>query len=317
VNFELFRNDAFRADLREIYDLREVDVLPSGMPGHVPFFVSRKPFKSGSIFHLPFGFYQTADYFRSAWKSDEWQRVNVYAREHAKNVTLTTLGELDLETGVHCANNPVLTLADSNDPAEKYSTNLRTNLKKEWNKCRRHDIEIVTTRDPAHLNQFYDVLAEQYVREHKMVFQPRSLFVAFMREGGPGSLIVAKQGERVVGGLFLLRDGSVLHYNWGARARVGNVSIGTLLIDFAVRHAKSSGYATFNFGATPLSDSSLLDFKMRWGCDNLPVFQYYTSHRPAQIDLNTSFTSARKLYSKLPIRFAAMLMPVVVPWLIS
>jgi hypothetical protein len=109
----------------------------------------------------------------------------------------------------------------------------------------------------------------------------------------------------------------VLHYNWGARTQFANVSLGTLLIDFAVRHAQSLGCVAFDFGSTPLSDRHLLDFKLRWGCDNLPVFKYFTSQRPAHIDLNTSFSAARKVYSALPVRWAAALMPAVVPWLVS
>jgi hypothetical protein len=72
-----------------------------------------------------------------------------------------------------------------------------------------------------------------------------------------------------------------------------------------------------DFGSTPLSDTALFDFKMRWGCENLPVYRYCTTTAPMHLDLNASFSGPRRLYAHLPVSFAMRLMPLVVPWLVS
>lgn len=316
MRFELYRTQLFLNIVKDLYDLREVQVLSAKSSIYLPFFCSRKPFRKKTVFSLPFGFYQTSDHLRQHWQGGEWEEVRKYGVQNNVDVTLTTVGELDIDKGVCCAYNPVLILDDVDDPSEKYSSNLRSNLHKEWNKCVRHGVEVGFVKDENEFRQFYKVMATQYVREHRMVFQPYELFRRFM-DNGMAQLVVARQGLRVVGGMLLLMDGGVLHYNWGARARVGNVSVGTLLIDFMVRHAKAQGYSFFDFGSTPISDSHLLDFKMRWGCINLPVFKYFTGDMPKLIDLNASYGLARRLYSLLPVRVATALMPRMVPWLVS
>ena len=312
----LFETESFLDIIASVYALRRVDLLDRGEPGYVPFFASVLPFRSGSIFNLPFGFNQPADYFEKRWQTGEWQRIGALSRKTGRNVTVSTLGPAPLGDGLHCANNPVLGLRSMDDPAHNYSANLRSNLRKERNKCQRLGIEIAISSDEADLLAFYQILARQYVREHRMVFNPVSLYRRLFTR--PDSLlVVAKQAGKVVGGMFLLADGNTLRYHWGARGSVENVSVGTVLIDFAIRLAQSRGFAVFDFGSTPLSDRHLFDFKMRWGCTNLQVFKYYTLRAPEQVDLNASFLLARRLFSHLPIGVAQALMPWVVPWLVN
>jgi hypothetical protein len=315
VEFELFHRPDFVAVLESVYDLEDVPGLSRILDGETPFLRSRKPFKGGAVFSLPLGFYQTADYFRRRWRGDEWPRLQAWAREHRANVTFTTVGALNLEPAVLRARNPVLALGG--DPAAGYSRNLRLNLRKEWNKAQRHGVVVEASLDRADLRAFYRLLATQYVREHRMLFQPYALFERLLGPEGPGRLVVARHGGRVAAGLYLLADGAVLHYNWGARGTVENVSLGTLLLDHAVRAAQAEGFEAFDFGSTPLSDTALLDYKMRWGCTDHPVLRHYTTAAPMELDLNASFTGPRALYARLPVGLAMRIMPGVVPWLVS
>lgn len=316
MNFALFDTEPFLQVVEATYDLSRVDVLAPGSAGYLPFFRSNKPFRKGHVFALPFGFYRTGQDIRQRWLANQWQQVCQYSRARRCNVTLTTVGDAAIDGAVHCANNPVLALAGGVPPSEAYSRNLKLNLKKERNKCQRHGIGIEFSHSGADLDAFYRVLATQYVREHRMVFQPFALYARLLRLG-VGRLLVAKTPEHgVVGGMFMLSDGPVLHYNWGARLQVANVSIGTLLIDAAVAHAAQSGYRYFDFGSTALSDSELLDFKLKWGCENVPVFRHHTLSRPSDVDLASSYAGARWWYSRLPVRAAMALMPAVVPWLV-
>lgn len=312
----LFDAEPFLDTISTVYALRRVELLRRDEPGYIPFFCSSRPFRGGVVFSLPFGFYRPAAYFEQHWQAGQWQHIQAWSRTSGRNVTVTTLGRANLGDGIHCANNPLLSLAETDDPARGYSSNLRSNLRKETNKCQRHRVELAVSRDEADLLAFYDVLARQYVREHRMVFNPLALYRRFF-DLPESLLVVAKQGGRVVGGMFLMADGSTLRYHWGARAAVENVSVGMVLIDFAIRLAKARGFAVFDFGSTPLSDHHLFDFKMRWGCTNMPVFKQFTLRQPAQVDLNTSFGLARRVFSHLPVGVAKALMPAVVPWLVS
>lgn len=317
MKFQLFDSEPFLRVIESVYDLTRVAVLPPGVEGSFAFFRSNKPLRGRELFALPFGYYRTAQDLRERWTANQWQAVKRYSAEHRCNITMTVLGEASFDDGVLCAHNPVLSLNTGQPAGERYTRNLRLNLKKEWNKCERHGIHIEFTQREDDLRAFYRVLATQYVREHRMVFQPFNLFQRLLALEGAARLLVARSDEHgVVGGLFMLCDGPVLHYNWGARLQVANVSVGTVLIDHAVRHAEQSGYQHFNFGSTALSDRNLLDFKLKWGCENVPVYRYHTLTRPADVDLASSYGAARWLFSRLPVEVAAAMMPVVIPWLI-
>lgn len=317
MKFQLFDSEPFLRVMEAVYDLARVEVLPHGSEGGFPFFRSNKPFRGNQLFALPFGYYRTAQDLRERWRSGQWQEVRRYSLERGCNITMTILGDAPIDGGVHGANNPVLALAAGQPIGDSYSRNLRLNLKKEWNKCQRHGIRIDFSDRDDDLRAFYRVLATQYVREHHMVFQPLTLYRRLLRLHDVAKLLVAKSDEHgVIGGLFMLSDGPVLHYNWGARAQVSNVSVGTLLIDHAIRHAAQAGYQYFDFGSTALSDHNLLDFKLKWGCENIPVYRYHTLSRPADVDLGSSYAGARRLFSRMPVRAAAALMPFVIPWLI-
>lgn len=315
MKFAIFDHPAFVQALCDLYRMQELAVLSPAEPGYLPFYRSRLPFKRSSAFALPFTFYRTADDVRERWAADQWDRVREFSRRQGINITLNTIGDAGLGQGSHCADNPVLPLGG--DIVAGYSRNLRSNLKKEWNKCHRLGVRVAFSDDEADLRQFYRVMATQYVREHRMVFQPYGLFRRLLQAPLMGKLLVARTPEgQVVGGLILTADQGVLHYTWGARSQQANLSIGTVLVDYAISHAMESGFTHFDFGSTPLSDHALLDFKLRWGADKLPVWRYHTLRRPADIDLNSSFSRPRHWFSKLPVPLAERLMPHLVPWLL-
>jgi hypothetical protein len=317
LNFRLFAAAPFLEVLARVYDLAPVAVLDPAAPGWLPFFASNKPFRRRPVFALPFGYHFAAADIHERWQAGQWDLVRRFSREHARNVRLTTVGEAGLGEGVQVAHNPVLRLRGAGEIEALYSRNLRSNLKKEVNKCARLGVQLEFTQAEQDLRSFYRVLATQYVREHRMVFQPLPLLRQLMRPGTGGRLLVARDASRrVIGGMFMLEDGEVLHYNWGARSRLANLSVGTVLIDHAIRHAKAAGCSHFDFGSTALSDQDLLDFKLRWGCENLPVMAYHTLHAPAPIDLASSHPGARRWFARLPVPVAETLMPRLVPWLI-
>ncbi len=298
-----------------VYKLRHLEYLyPS--QSQFPILASRNGFKSSNAFNLPLGFYQTAELVNSMLSSDEWGELCDKSRNAGINVCVSSLGELNYGNGIHVANNPVLEMSALHNPFDLYSKNHRQNIRKERNKANNYAVTVAFSESPEDLLKFYDLMAFQYVKEHKMVFQPFLLFSKLLASG-LGKLIIAKHEDDVVGGMLCIIDGDVFHYNWGVRKKFLNLNVGTLLVDYAVTYAHSSGYRYFDFGSTPVSDDHLYEFKMKWGCKNFRVYKYFTLKKISQIDLNSSFRFLRNVYSKTPPRYAKKLMPIIVPWLVT
>lgn len=311
MKFGLFFSDEFLTILAKVYKL---SLLPVSEQLGCPVFASAL-FPRRRAFVLPFGFYQTAEYLASLDVVRRWEAVKEFSTTTNTNVSLTSVGEIPLESGLYIANNPILDLGGVDDELSFCSKNHRQNIRKERNKAFRNGIEVTIGGGIGELRKFYDVLARQYVRDHKMLFQPFSLYERLL-SGGFAELIVAKQDQKVVGGMFCLRDGEVFHYNWGARMACSNMNIGTLLIDHAVHFAVAKGFRYFDFGSTPLTDNDLYQFKMKWGCENHMVHKYFSLAAMKEFDLNESYGSLRTLYSKTPVPIAKVVMPFVVPLLV-
>jgi GNAT superfamily N-acetyltransferase len=315
--FSTFYSPAFLEIIKRVYKLKELDpFLEKGFTRRFPVLASRLPFKSRIGFSLPLGFYQTADYIKQLASEDDWAEICEYSKRMRVNISLASIGELPFGNGIHIANNPILELREGREPFERYSKNHQQNIRKERNKADGYGVAVSFTVSNDDLFQFYNVMSNQYVKDHMMVFQPFNLFSGLM-SSGMGRLLVVKHGDEVLGGMFCIIDGDVFHYNWGVRKRFRNLNIGTLLIDYAVTHAYQGGYRYFDFGSTPLSDNHLYQFKMKWGGDNHRVYKHFTKAELPQTDLNTSFMSARNVYSKIPPKIAQRMMPFVVPWLVS
>lgn len=317
MNFDVFYSPAFIGIIKQVYKLKGVHLpLERGHLGEFPVLVSRLPFKSKLGFNLPFGFYQTSAGIQHFVTRNDWIDICEYSKQIDLNISLASVGELPFGNGIHFANNPVLDLKEGGEPFDRYSKNHRQNIRNERNKSSGYGVAVSFTESKDDLLQFYDVMANQYVKDHMMVFQPFGLFSS-LSLSGIGKLLVAKHGDEVLGGMFCISDGEVFHYNWGVRKQFKNLNIGTLLIDYGVTYAHSSGYKYFDFGSTPLSDDHLYQFKMKWGCVNHCVYKYFTKKEVPQTDLNNSFLKARNLYSKIPPKLAQRMMPFVVPWLVS
>ena len=311
MKFDLFFSDGFIRVLSNVYKLR---TLPLSERLGCPILQSRLlPRKQAFI--LPFGFYQTSESYTGLGIERLWSLIKDFSVDSGINISLSSVGELFIDNGSCTANNPILDLGLVNEDLSHCSKNHRQNIRKERNKAFRNEIIITTSIALEDLREFYEVLARQYVKDHKMVFQPFPLYVQLLSQGF-AKLIVAKRGGKVLGGMLCMLDGDVFHYNWGARMACANVNLGTLLIDYAVRFAEAEGYRHFDFGSTPLTDDDLFNFKMKWGCENHKVYKYCSLRTIKEIDLNESYSPLRSLYSKTPVSIAKVAMPFVVPLLV-
>lgn len=311
MKFNLFYKESFLNVLAGVYKL---NFLPISERVGLPILTS-KLLPSRNAFVLPFGFYQTSEYLMELGIEKNWNEIQKFSIDEKINVSMTAVGNLRLDKGLRIANNPILDLKNVDDELSHCSQNHRQNIRKERNKAARNEIVVSIDYSIEGLRAFYDLLARQYVKDHKMVFQPFSLYFHLMLSGW-GVLFLAKADERIIGGMFCLQDGEVFHYNWGAREYYLNINIGTLLIDYAVTYAATKGFRYFDFGSTPLTDDNLYSYKMKWGSENFIVYKYYTLNERLEIDLNESFGGMRALYSHMPIPLAKVIMPYIVPLLV-
>lgn len=186
------------------------------------------------------------------------------------------------------------------------------------NKARRElsDIQITTSRDLCDLKDWYILLLRLYRNKHKMICQPFALYRQLLEMQAHSTLLLAIVQGQIVGGLFLLHDSRRWDYSWGAiHTDYDQRDLSTLLLDHAISLAIDEGAQTFGFGSSAPSDSALLFFKQRWGCEERPVYAYYWNHRPKPVDLNTSFSLARQIIARTPLWVLRTTPPFLVPHL--
>lgn len=310
MKFSIFNSDEFLRIITETYKLKKIFISGVGLN-----FYKKSTLKTNSVFFLPFCFYQTSDYFIEKDISNIWGKFREYSSKNKINIAINSIGLLPLPGGKQVANNPILDLKKVDQSLSYCFKNHRQNILKERNKAIRFGVKFQKAQDDCDLEDFYDVLAGQYVKSHRMVFQPIDLYRKLINSG-LADLYLAKINNAVIGGVFCIKDGDVYHYSWGARVMYKNMSIGTYLIDQVIDVAASQGFKYFDFGSTPLSDSELFNYKMKWGCINHQVFQYTTLKEKNTIDLNDIAPFARLIFSKIPIPLAKKLMPFIVPFLV-
>lgn len=314
MEFNIYKNKLFLDIISSSYNL-QFFVDPTSAIDKYAFLQSRYFFKAKNLFSLPFAFYQTNDETNRFSKQSDWEEICDASKRQGVKVRHDGIGPLGIESEKIVANNPILLLDHSVDPLFYYGKNHRQNVQKERNKALRLEVKVFVSKEISDLQQFYNIMANQYIKKHRMVFQPYELFFKLM-QSGLATLIIAKSEEKVIGGILCINDGKVFHYNWGVREKFSNLNIGTLIIDFAVNYALTRGFEFFDFGSTPLSDNDLFNYKMKWGAKNSQVYRVSTSTSVKAIDLNDSYKTSRYFYSMVPVQIAKALMPKIVPLLV-
>ena len=315
--FGVYRSQEVLSLFSNIYALEALNAPHELRPALPNFFQSSKIGLSSPAFFLPFNFLATSFPKSNSERSVFFNHLNEWSKHIGINMTLSSLDLYDEAPNVIVSNNPILKLPkDIPSLTSGFGKNLRNDLRRLENKAKALGIDCYVSNSDIDLTNFYyQILAPQYVRKHRMVFQPLSIFLGLMRIGVV-RLVLARQGSVLKGGLVLIEDAGGVHYAWGASESPDNLAVGKLLLNFALHDAVGRHEKWFDFGGTAISDVDLLDFKLKWGGVNYKVRKYYTSLQPQAFDLNSSFSLARRIYSLLPSRAAAKIMPTVIPWLV-
>ena len=299
---EVFESTKFRQVIEKVYKLRSPhnEVCQS-----IPLY---KPRIGQTLIYLPFGFFPSQEMRLRIEQSINTPSIHDLIRSRGMDINLHFVERMEEPSGLDCSNvwckthvsmNSELHLADLTSSLDASSRNHVRNVKKERNKAVRHGVSFSWVTDNEDLRQFHWILAKQYLRQHRMLFQPYQLFSQLFSLG-IGHLAIARRGEEVLAGMFMTFDGNTWRYNWGARREWSGISAGTILMDWVLNQAISEGVAIFDFGASSIMDVSLLESKSRWGANHLPVYRYSTKTSTWYADLHTSLWRSRWILTHVP-----------------
>ena len=303
MRFKLYESNSFRKILVEVYKLNEIN-LNIFNEKKIFFFKSKFFFKKRKLIFLPFGFFQFSERFSELKKN-----IDLIPN----NASISTIGKISFLENEKIGFNPILSLKKINpNTYNNYSKNHNQNIRKEINKAKKEKIRFEVSEDGKWLNQFYELMSEQYTRDHRMVFQPKELFEKFIKNK-MAIIFTASKDKKLYAAIFCLKDGDVIHYNWGVRKKYKNLNLLTFIIANAINYSVQINFKFFDFGATPLSDKGLLEFKKKWNTDMFYLFKNSKLKQDKSIDLNTSYPFARRIFSFIPPVINRRLMKYIVP----
>jgi len=319
LNFQTYNTPKFKKILCSVYKLKEIDIFPDqDLCLLCPFFISRKCFKKNIVFNMPFNFYYSPNL--GEYETMFFENITQYSEKSGKNVIVKSLADYKNDRRIISCLNSFLTL--DFDTYESYfkslSKSFRQNIRTARNKLDLN-AEIREISSQVELKRFYKTMSVLYVDKHKMVFQPFALFEQLVRTGLAKILAyVDNDNGKVLSAIVFIFDNNIIHYCWGISDPLYyRYSLNTLLVDELIKNCIDRRFRYIDFGSTPTSDDNLLFFKEKWGCSHHPVYHYYSLHKPVEVDLNQSYLWARNIYSKLPKQFIRLMMPKVIPWLVS
>lgn len=136
---------------------------------------------------------------------------------------------------------------------------------------RKAETQGVTTEispGPAAMEEFYRLFCLTR-RRHGVPPQPWRFFSHVQDEllaRGHGFVALARHGTRAVAGAVFLHSGGTALYKFGASDLTDqHLRANNLVMWAAIRHLRSLGFTSLNFGRTSLNNDGLRRFKLSWG----------------------------------------------------
>jgi FemAB-related protein (PEP-CTERM system-associated) len=162
------------------------------------------------------------------------------------------------------------------------------------------------------VDDFYPVFAAN-MRDLGSPVHHRSFFTHMFSEFGPqASLIVARDGERTVGGLVCLFFKDTATVFWASSLReYFSRCPNNLLYWQALQLAISRGCTCFDFGRSSIG-SGTYDFKRQWGASPVQIYWQVVSHdgKSVAVGANESkYGAMQQVWKRLPVSVATLLGP--------
>jgi lipid II:glycine glycyltransferase (peptidoglycan interpeptide bridge formation enzyme) len=199
------------------------------------------------------------------------------------------------------------------------SRNLKSNLKKRYNRFYKEGFQFKKISNLEELNRFYALLAKAYRNRHRMICQPKSLFQSlFQMKDNRFSFeirTIRNTNDQICSAISVIFDKKgIAYYPWGITdQKYYKFALSYILINELIKDCIQEGFRIIDFGSTPETDKNLLMFKSHWGCENHTTYNYYLHKIPKSVDLNSSYGLLRNLFSITPMFVINLLNPLIVP----
>lgn len=321
-----FHTLEWRNIIAEVYGFLPVYLIALKTDGEVsgimPSFLTKSHFFGKKIVSTPFNFYNGPLFHDvEAGRALIDSLTEIAKEKGAKYIELKTLKPLDekLEAGLVKREHYYISGLKLEDDVETaYQKKHRKNMRTILRNAEKNGISVHATRNVDDLASFYDLMVKEYRDKHLMIPQPYSLFSLLMSNLAPkgmAKLLVAKQEEKVIGGMFLLlyRDKAI--YAWGSTDESSSrYSVSSLLVDHAIKDCQSQGFKSFDFGVTSPYQENLLFFKSRWGACHIRLSSYYkliNCKKAPEMDYYKSYLNLRRPFRYLPLWLIKSISPII------
>jgi len=159
-------------------------------------------------------------------------------------------------------------------------------------------------KDLKNLKRLYTLYVKN-LKRHKALVYPFSFFKFFLQNPKVRiSLLKTQKGDLIGGNIFVLYNKITHSFLCGFDEKYKNFGVHSLVLWQEIERSKETGCEKFDFGATK-KDSSIRDFKDRWGVKVYPIFEL--KNYSGESKLKDSFL--RDVWSYLPVSLIKVLSP--------
>lgn len=213
----------------------------------------------------------------------------------------------------HCT--LVLELPD--DPGQLW-TDLPSTVRNRVRKARKAGLSVVIGGE-EHVDAFYRVFSRNMRDLGTPVFGKALLYNIMAEFGDRTRVLIVRQEERTIGGMFLMRTRNVIHNRWVSSVRdYFDLCPNDLLYWEALRWGCEQGFGRFDLGRSQWG-SGTFRFKRKWGAVPQPLtYQYYLRQGEeipdptVQLEKDARYRVARWIWQRLPVAVTRVIGPPIV-----
>lgn len=196
---------------------------------------------------------------------------------------------------------------------EETRKNYKKVIKKRIRSCKeriqKDGIILKCTDEENDLKRFHNFLIKLYRDKFKMLCGSYKIFYNIFRKN-LSRLYLMEKDDKIIAGLFMIfyKDNvSVLYCMFKDKYKWYSPSL--LLFDEAIKWSIENKIKVFSFGCTSPSQTDLLVFKDKWGCETKKLYYYYYTIKSEKIpdfDYDISYSFLRNIYRFIPIPIIKM-----------
>jgi len=180
------------------------------------------------------------------------------------------------------------------------------------NKARKLGITVRKAANEEDIKRWYDLYLNT-MRWHVVPVRPYRFFEFLWEKLQTKGLMTVLLAEidngtekQLLSGSFFLHFKNTFFYSFNGRCQEGLVSHANDLIQWEAIHlATKLGYSKYDMGEVSSNNSSLEQFKTKWGCCAKPIYHYYypldEKMKEKEIDISNDVGMKKIVWRKVPL----------------